>query len=96
MRPKGEAPRVTPSGGYGTSTRLIVVEPVIPIHLEAEKPLIELARLGDVEDAQDQDDGPSSRGFTRRIDSVLMTLMAPGKSAGLEAAERDAPPDSGQ
>ena len=96
MRPKREAPRVTPSGGYGTSTRLIVVEPVIPIHLEAEKPLIELARLGDVEDAQDQDDGPSSRGFTRRIDSVLMTLMAPCKSAGLEAAERDAPPDSGQ
>ncbi len=36
--------------------RRVVVEAMIPIDLEAEKALLELVRLGDIEDAQDRND----------------------------------------
>jgi hypothetical protein len=42
--------------------RRVVVKAVIPIDLEAEKDLLELVGLGDVEDAQDRDDAGESNG----------------------------------
>ena len=40
--------------------RRVVVKAVIPIDLEAEKALVEFVGLGDIEDAQDRDDGRST------------------------------------
>jgi hypothetical protein len=42
--------------------RRVIVEAVIPIDLEAEKALIELVGLGEVEDAQDRDDAHELNG----------------------------------
>ena len=42
--------------------RRVVVKALIPIDLEAEKALIELVGLGEVEDAQDRDDARELNG----------------------------------
>src|ERR1700677_389206 len=47
---------------YLAVERRVVVEAVIPVDLEAEEALIELVRLGDVEDAQDRHDADELNG----------------------------------
>src|ERR1700722_20119968 len=62
--------------------RRVIVEAVIPIDLEAEKALIELVGLGEVEDAQDRDDAHELNGH--RCPS-----FGPEDYSGLSAAIRD-------
>src|ERR1700719_4179528 len=63
--------------------RRIVVEAVIPINLEAEKALIELVGLGDVEDAQNRDDAHELNGHRGPLRScpinyhALLVAVAP-------------------
>ena len=51
--------------------RRIVVEAMLPLDLEAEEADIELARLGNVEDAQDGRDGAKFRHGVATVQEVL-------------------------